>query len=85
MTRTKPKKRQQAKGADNKNFAVIVPEGARLVGALKTREAADYLGIGRMTLVRLMERGLIRPNRMTRHLLFPITELQRALDEGICE
>jgi len=84
----KPKrktKRRQAESAD-KNFAtLLVPEGVRLVGALKVRDAADYLDLSRITLMRLVERGLIRPNRATRHLLFSVEELQRFLREGQAE
>jgi hypothetical protein len=32
---------------------------------------------------RLIGRGLIRPNRSLRHLLFPISELDRFLREGM--
>jgi hypothetical protein len=50
-----------------------------LVGALKLRPAAKFLSISPITLRRLVDRGLIRPNRGTRHLLFDIRELQRFL------
>jgi excisionase family DNA binding protein len=91
MPRTKHKVDCQAiyveisRQAKEKNLAVIVPEGARLVGALKTEDAADYLSVSRLTLMRLVERGWIRPNRMTRRFLFPISELNRALNEGMVE
>jgi Helix-turn-helix domain len=52
-------------------------------GALKQREARAYLGgISIPTLHRLVKRGLLRPNRATRHLLFPISELDRFLRDG---
>jgi hypothetical protein len=52
-------------------------------GALKQPEARAYLGgISIPTLHRLIRRGLLRPNRSTRHLLFPISELDRFLREG---
>jgi hypothetical protein len=52
-------------------------------GALKQREARAYLGgISIPTLHRLIRRGLLRPNRSMRHLLFPIAELDRFLREG---
>jgi excisionase family DNA binding protein len=54
-----------------------------IVGALTLREAAIYLSISEVTLYRLMERGLIRSNRMTRLHLFPVSELDRALREGM--
>jgi excisionase family DNA binding protein len=88
MTKTKTGKRRNAKADTttiDRNFAVLIPEGARLVGALKVKDAADYLDLSKMTLVRLVERGLIRPNRATRHLLFAISELDRFLTEGQVE
>jgi hypothetical protein len=49
-------------------------------GALKLRDAAEYLGgISTISLRRLIARGLIRPNRTLRHLLIEISELDRFL------
>jgi DNA-directed RNA polymerase specialized sigma24 family protein len=36
-------------------------------GALKLAEAARYLGISQISVRRLIERGLLRPNRNLRH------------------
>lgn len=48
--------------------------------AFKFEEARQYLGgISKATLHRLVDRGLIRPNRALRHLLFPKAELDRFL------
>ena len=53
------------------------------VGALKIKDAAKYLGgVSQITVRRLIDRGLIRPNRALRHLLIPISELDRFLTEG---
>jgi len=53
-------------------------------GALKLREARQYLGgLSVPTMHRLIKRGLLRPNRSTRHLLFPVSELDRFLRDGI--
>jgi excisionase family DNA binding protein len=53
-------------------------------GALKMREAREYLGgLSVPTVHRLIERGLLRPNRSTRHLLFPVAELDRFLADGM--
>jgi len=50
------------------------------VGALKLKETCRYLGnISEPTIHRLIARGLLRPNRALRHLLFPIEELNRFL------
>jgi excisionase family DNA binding protein len=52
-------------------------------GALKLREAAKYLGgVSQITVRRLIERGLIKPNRSLRHLLIPVSELDRFLAGG---
>ena len=52
-------------------------------GALKLKDAAKYLGgVSQITVRRLIERGLIKPNRALRHLLIPISELNRFLAEG---
>lgn len=49
-------------------------------GALKLRDARQYLGgLSISTMHRLIKRGLLKPNRATRHLLFPISELDRFL------
>ena len=49
-------------------------------GALKIREAAAYLGgISQITVRRLIERGLIKPNRVLRHILISKAELDRFL------
>jgi excisionase family DNA binding protein len=51
-------------------------------GALKLKAAANYLSVSVPTMHRLIGRGLIRPNRALRHLLFPLSELHRFLNEG---
>ena len=58
-------------------------EAPVLRGALKLKPAAQYLGgLSIPTMHRLIQRGLLKPNRATRHLLFPITELERFLRDG---
>ena len=48
------------------------------IGALKLKDAAQYLGgVSTISVRRLIERGLIKPNRALRHLLIPIAELDR--------
>jgi Helix-turn-helix domain len=60
------------------------PEPAPMRGALKLRDACEYLGgLSIPTMHRLIGRGLIRPNRSLRHLLFPVSELDRFLREGM--
>jgi hypothetical protein len=52
-------------------------------GALKLKEAADYLGgLSPISVRRLIKRGLIKPNRALRHIVIPIGELDRFLTEG---
>ena len=51
----------------------------QLIGALKLKPAAKYLSVSVPTMRRLIDRGLLFPNRKTRHLLFPLSELNRFL------
>jgi hypothetical protein len=56
----------------------------RNAGALKFELAREYLGgLSESTMHLLIKRGLLRPNRSTRHLLFPIPELDRFLRDGM--
>ena len=48
-------------------------------GALKLREAAEYLSVSPITVRRLIARGLLTPNRALRHILIPTAELDRFL------
>lgn len=58
-------------------------EDASSVGAYKLAAACRYLGgLSPITVRRLVERGLLRPNRAVRHLLFSRAELDRFLLEG---
>ena len=51
-----------------------------IVGGLKLKAAAVYLGgLSVPTMHRLVVRGLLRPNRCLRHLLFPIEELKSGM------
>jgi len=53
------------------------------VGALKLKDAAEYLGgVSNCTVRRLIKRGLIKPNRALRHILIPIRELEHFLGGG---
>ena len=71
---------RQARGA-RQAFAAT-PTQAEIVGALKLKPAAAYLGgLSVPTMHRLIKRGLLTPNRATRHLLFSIAELERFLRE----
>jgi hypothetical protein len=74
------KGKRQANGAEKKiTVAPTTP-----VGALKLREARAYLGnLSVPTMHRLIDRGLLRPCRQVRHLIFPIKELDRFLRDGM--
>jgi excisionase family DNA binding protein len=50
------------------------------VSALKTKQAAQRLNLSEKTIRSLVQRGLLKPNRQTRHLLFPVEELDRFLN-----
>jgi excisionase family DNA binding protein len=79
---SKESKRPQANGA-KQNLATAP---AQTVGALKLKEARAYLGgLSVPTIHRLIRRGLLRPNRAVRHLLFSREELDRFLREGMSE
>jgi excisionase family DNA binding protein len=53
------------------------------IGALKLKDAAKYLGgVSTITVRRLIDRGLLKPNRSLRHLLIPVSQLDRFLEEG---
>jgi excisionase family DNA binding protein len=51
------------------------------VGALKLKDAAQYLSVSPITLRRLIKRGLIRPSLALRHVLISVKELDRFLEE----
>jgi excisionase family DNA binding protein len=53
------------------------------VGGFKNKDAARYLNVSVWTLARLVQRGLIRANRATRHYLYSKEELDRFLREGM--
>ncbi len=73
-------KRQEADGVEQN----IATAPASAVGALKLKPAAQYLGgLSVPTMHRLIARGLLKPNRATRHLLFPVSELDRFLRDGM--
>ena len=62
----------------------VTHNATQLRGALKLKDACAYLGgLSVPTVHRLIERGLLRPNRALRHLLFPIAELDRFLRDGM--
>jgi excisionase family DNA binding protein len=52
------------------------------VGALKLKEAAEYLSVSPISVCRLIDRGLLKPNRALRHILIPVEELNMFLREG---
>ena len=63
------------------------PRGASISpGAVKLKEACQYLGgLSVPTIHRLIRRGLLRPNKSTRPLLFTISELDRFLRDGMAK
>ena len=77
---SKQAKRRQANGVEQ----TIATAPTQSVGALKLKEARQYLGgLSTPTIHRLVKRGLLRPNRALRHLLFSREELDRFLREGM--
>jgi len=49
---------------------------------LKLRQAAEYLGVSIVTVRRLIKRKLITPIRALRHILIPVSELERFIKTG---
>ena len=66
-------------GAGSERQTQLITSGT---GALKVKDAANYLGVSPISVRRLIQRGLIKPNRALRHVLIPIGELNRFLAEG---
>jgi excisionase family DNA binding protein len=52
-------------------------------GALKLKTAAEYLDLSVPTIHRLVQRGLLKPCRSTRHLIFARSELDRFIYDGM--
>jgi hypothetical protein len=56
---------------------------APIRGAFKLEEARQYLGgVSVPTMHRLVKRGLLKPNRSLRHLIFSRTDLDNFLANG---
>jgi excisionase family DNA binding protein len=66
MPNTKSAKSSAPNGAKHSTTPATQP-----VGAYKLKPAAHYLSVSKPTVYRLVARGLLRPNRATRHLIFP--------------
>jgi hypothetical protein len=65
-------------------MSAIESKSAPTHGAMKLHAARAYLGgLSTPTMHRLIKRGLLRPNKSTRHLIFPIAELDRFLRDGM--
>jgi excisionase family DNA binding protein len=74
--------KRRAQGA--RQTFTATPTQTEIVGGFKLKPAAAYLGgLSVPTMHRLIARGLLRPNRSLRHLLFPKSELDRFLREGM--
>ena len=75
-----PKNSDLARRAKSRNEPNPPPAQA----AYKLKPAAAYLGgLSVPTMHRLMQRGLLRPNRATRHLLFLRSDLDAFLRDGV--
>jgi hypothetical protein len=72
-------KRQKVGSAQKTPPALTAPAE---IGAFKIKAAAKYLGgLSVLTMHRLIDRGLLHPNRALRHILFSKAELDRFLSE----
>jgi excisionase family DNA binding protein len=65
----------------SENFALRPDDYGINRKAFSVRETAIALGISRMSVRRLIQRGLLRPNRALRHLLIPLSEIDRFLQQ----
>jgi hypothetical protein len=78
------KEKRQANGAEEKSATAAEVPATPVVGGLKLKLAAAYLGgLSVPTMHRLIHRGLLRPCRQVRHLIFPVAELDRFLRDGM--
>ena len=67
-------------GIPTKRFLLMKEVTSLSAKALKIKDATLYLGgVSVTTVRRLIKRGLIRPNRALRHVLIPVSELERFL------
>jgi hypothetical protein len=71
--------------AANENKRTREAQRANVEPAAFHLEAARHFlgGLSTYTMHRLIERGLLRPNRSTRHIIFSRRELLRFLEEGM--
>lgn len=60
--------------------AAPLPAGER--AALPLKEAAAYIGCGRTTLYRLVNRGALKPLKIGRSTLFRVDDLRALLDRA---
>jgi hypothetical protein len=80
------KKGSKRQGQGARQTSTAAPTQSEIVGGLKLKPAAAYLGgLSVPTMHRLIARGLLRPNRALRHLIFSREELDRFLREGMAE
>lgn len=75
-------KKKKTRTARRNRLATAIPEGA---GGLKLPEAAHYLSLSSITLRRLVIKGFLHPNRVTRHLIFSKKDLDAFLAAGRAE
>jgi hypothetical protein len=77
-----PKNYAPARRAKSRNETKIETNGVP-PAAFKMREARQYVGgLSVPCMHRLCAKGLLRPNRSTRHLIFTRAELDRFLEAG---
>jgi len=78
MNRTTIARIETADAGQNYDKTTSLPPILR--GGFQLKEAADYLGVSTITVRRLVQRGLLKPNRKIRHLIFSVKELNRFLE-----
>jgi Helix-turn-helix domain len=67
-------------------IAPISPDASQIatarsapIGALKLKDASRYLGVKPITVRRWIDRGFIKRNGLSRHIIISIAELDRFL------
>lgn len=72
---------QSGRARLNHNFMIHTETNAPRKMAVKIPEAAAMLGISQNSVRRLITRGKLRAVRVLRHVLVPISEIERLLSE----
>lgn len=48
--------------------------------ACKIHEAAEFIGVNPISILRLISRGVLKPCRTQRHMLIPVAQIEKVLN-----